>query len=106
MCTHTQGSFAFGLFGLASQGRIVTVGLVIGGVIIGPLLASALGRVTERRNCRNGGGDGSSEVGDIGCADSRLPATGGPVPRSCPGYLSCQCLAFSAGVNVAYTSSG
>ncbi len=30
----------------------------------------------------------------------------GPVPRSFPGFLSCQCLASSAAENLAYTSSG
>ncbi len=29
-----------------------------------------------------------------------------PVLRSFPGFLSCQCLAFSAAENLAYTSSG
>ena len=29
-----------------------------------------------------------------------------PVPRSLPGFLSCQCLAFLAAENLAYTSSG
>ena len=29
-----------------------------------------------------------------------------PVPRSFPGFLSCQCLAFLAGVNLAYSASG
>ncbi len=72
----TVRSFGFGLFGLASQGRIVAVGLVIGGVIIGPFFVDALGRVSERRNCRNSGGDGSSEVGDIGHTDPGLLATG------------------------------
>ena len=74
--TRVRGSFGFGLFGLASQGRIVAVGLVFGVVIIGPILVRALGRVTECRNCRNGGGDGSSEVGDIGHTDPGLLATG------------------------------
>ena len=30
----------------------------------------------------------------------------GPLPRSFPGFLSCQCLAFSSAENLAYTSSG
>jgi len=71
-----RGSVRFGLFGLASQGRIIAVGLVSGGVVIGPLFVGALGRVSERRSCQHGRGDGSSEVGDIGRTDSGLPATG------------------------------
>ena len=34
--TRGRGSIGFGLFGLASQGKIVAVGLVVGGVVIGP----------------------------------------------------------------------
>ncbi len=49
--TRGGGSIGFGLFGLASQGRIIAVGLVVGGVVIGPLFVGTLGRVSERRNC-------------------------------------------------------
>ena len=71
-----RGSVGFGLFGLlVSQGRIIVVGLV-SGAVIGPLFVGALGRVRERRNSQHSGGDGSSEVGNIGHTDSGLPATG------------------------------
>ena len=71
-----QGSVGFGLLGLlANQGRVIMVGWVLG-VINGPLFIGALDRVRERRNSRHSRGDGRSEVGNVGRADSSLPATG------------------------------
>ena len=51
------------------------VGWVLG-VINGPLFIGALDRVRERRNSQHSRGDGRSEVGNVGRADSSLPATG------------------------------
>jgi len=93
--TKGRGSIGFGLLCLlANQGRVVTVGWVLG-VIIGPLFVA-------------------DTAEEMAVAKSETLVTlipvflpqAGPVLRSFPGFLSCQCLAFSAAVNLTYTSSG
>jgi len=82
--TKCRGSVRFGLLGLlANQGRVITVGWVLG-VMIGPLFVGALCHVKEHRNSWHCRGDGSSKVGNVGRADSGLPATG----RTSAAFLS------------------
>jgi len=78
-------------------------------VIFGPLLGgSALrGRVSKSRNCRHGRGNGCSEFGHIGrILVGLLAASRTDTMFLFTGFLSCQCLAFSADENLVYTSSG
>ncbi len=65
---------SLGLFGLlASQGRVLAVGRV---VVELHVVGSALGRVGQRSNSRYSRGNSGSKVGNVGCTDSGLSATG------------------------------
>ena len=102
--TIVRGSvFAFGLLALTNQGRGFAVGWVIVGLLF---IGSALGRVRKRRKAGTAEemAEAKSEMLVALIPDFLPPVE--PVPRSFPGFLSCQCLAFSAAENLAYTSLG